>query len=70
MWSAATRDSCQSENACEPSAHIGNENGQDTSTNGEDVDDDDDASTTSNVGNSSGEVSNNKKCFFSEETCH
>ena len=58
-----TRDSYQPENACEPSAHIGNENRQDTSTNEEEVDDDDDASTISNVGNCSGEVSNNSKCF-------
>ena len=46
-----TRDSCQPENACEPSAYIGNENRQDTSTNEEEVNDDDDASNISNVRN-------------------
>ena len=53
---------CQPENACEPSTHSGNENRQDTSTN-EEVEDDDDASTISNVGDSSGEVSINRKRF-------
>ncbi|CAH3153154.1 unnamed protein product, partial [Pocillopora meandrina] len=37
-----TRDSCQRENACEPSVHIGNVDKQDTSKNDQAVDGDDD----------------------------
>ena len=64
-----TRDSCQRENACEPSVHIGNVDKQDTSKNDQEVDGDDDdcASTSSSLMDSSGEVPSKGKRFLAKK---
>lgn len=64
-----TRDLCQRENACEPSAQTGNVDKQDTSKNDQEVDGDDDdcASTLSSVTGRSGEVPSKGKCFSAKK---
>ena len=64
-----TRGSCQRKNACEPSAHTGNVDKQDTGKNDEEVggDDDDCASTSSSFIGSSKEVPSKGKRFSAKK---